>query len=632
MRRRDGLACRSGGDDRDSGAGDGGDRRRCGGDLRDRGRAGERRLDRREQRAEVPERGEAAPSRRRALVEQLGEGAAATEDQRLGVRERDVEPLRDLGVGEPAPVAQQHRPALQLRQARKRVLEADQLVTATLARGGPLEIDGIADELEPPAPSHRLAAREADVARDPEQPGELDGGDDAAAEPTDGVEERRLDGVLGVLAAPELREAVGEDLGRVDLEERAGEPCVGRERQRLEACGTTGGADCGQASSSTSGGDEGAPSDKSIPAAAVSCTPSIGGFAPGCKFSAARRTSLQPPFQTKGHAAMPMIELLICDDSDEARSALRTMLADHDEIVLVGEAVNGDDAVERALELRPDVVLMDLHMPIVDGVDATRRIAKLLPSTRVVAYSAADDSGSVSAMTEAGAAAYCVKGAPLWELERAIAGRSEPLVRLAHALVRASNRTSIGTIVARELLELTGAGAAAAYLASADVALSLAGSAGSRTGAPAGLGARPRVARVLDPPRGARGSGRPARARPARPPLLGCACRAARLGRDRARLAAGDDAARLGPRAGRGVRLRHRGAGRIRLRLRAQARAHPRGGEARRPHRAREPPRARRAAGGGVARSRRGRVGARGRPLRSRRLQAVQRPRRPCHR
>ena len=176
---------------------------------------------------------------------------------------------------------------------------------------------------------------------------------------------------------------------------------------------------------------------------------------------------------------MPMIELLVCDDSDEARSALRTMLADHEEIVLVGEAVNGDEAVERALELRPDVVLMDLHMPVVDGVDATRRIAKLLPSTRVVAYSGADDSGSVSAMTEAGAAAYCVKGAPLWELERAIAGRSEPLVRLAHGLARAANRTSIGTIVARELLELTGAGAAMAYLASADVALSLAGSAGA---------------------------------------------------------------------------------------------------------------------------------------------------------
>ena len=174
-----------------------------------------------------------------------------------------------------------------------------------------------------------------------------------------------------------------------------------------------------------------------------------------------------------------MIELLICDDSDEARVALRTMLSDHEEIALVGEAANGEQAVELALELRPDVVLMDLRMPMVDGVEATRRIAKLLPSTRVVAFSGADDSGSVSAMMEAGAAAYCVKGAPLWELERAIAGRSEPLVRLAHGLARAADRANIGTIVSRELLELTGAEAAAVYVASPDVAVSLAGCAGS---------------------------------------------------------------------------------------------------------------------------------------------------------
>jgi diguanylate cyclase (GGDEF)-like protein len=173
-----------------------------------------------------------------------------------------------------------------------------------------------------------------------------------------------------------------------------------------------------------------------------------------------------------------MIDLLICDDSDEARAALRTMLADHDEINLVGEAVNGDDAVALALALAPDVVLMDLKMPIVDGAEATRRIARLLPDARIVAFSGVDDAASISAMMEAGAAAYCVKGAPLWELERAIAGRSEPLVRLAHGLAKATDRAGIGTIVCRELLELTGASVAAAYLASPDVALSLAGLAG----------------------------------------------------------------------------------------------------------------------------------------------------------
>ena len=242
---------------------------------------------------------------------------------------------------------------------------------------------------------------------------------------------------------------------------------------------------------------------------------------------------------------MPMIELLVCDDSDEARAALRTMLADHEEIAIVGEAVNGDEGVERALELRPDVVLMDLHMPIVDGIDATRRIVKLLPSTRVVAYSGADDSGSVSAMTEAGAAAYCVKGAPLWELERAIAGRSEPLVRLAHGIAKATNRSSIGTIVARELVELTLAGAAAAYIGTAEVGLSLAGCAGAA-----------RARRLVSAPGLALRAFESLTSVHAEPddlrelaqiglPLLERARRAARLGRPGARLAARDDAARL---------------------------------------------------------------------------------------
>jgi diguanylate cyclase (GGDEF)-like protein len=173
-----------------------------------------------------------------------------------------------------------------------------------------------------------------------------------------------------------------------------------------------------------------------------------------------------------------VIDLLICDDSDDTRAALRTMLADHDDIAVVGEAADGEDAVALTLALAPDVVLMDLRMPRVDGIDATRRIKQLLPTTRVVALSGADDAASISAMMEAGAAAYCIKGAPLWELERAIAGVSDPLVRLAHGLARATNRAGIGTIVSRELLELTGAGMAAAYVTSPDVALSLAGLAG----------------------------------------------------------------------------------------------------------------------------------------------------------
>src|SRR5205085_10347722 len=111
-------------------------------------------------------------------------------------------------------------------------------------------------------------------------------------------------------------------------------------------------------------------------------------------------------------------------------------LHEQGEIEIVGEAADGARAVELAAVLGPDVVLMDVAMPILDGVGATARIRKLLPGSRIVAFAGSSERDVVDAMLEAGADAYCVKGAPLWELERAIAGASDPLLRLAHSLTR----------------------------------------------------------------------------------------------------------------------------------------------------------------------------------------------------
>jgi diguanylate cyclase (GGDEF)-like protein len=174
-----------------------------------------------------------------------------------------------------------------------------------------------------------------------------------------------------------------------------------------------------------------------------------------------------------------MIRVLICDDSAEARKMLRTMLADG-EFEIVGEAADGGEAIALGVDLDPDVVLMDVAMPVVDGVEATTRLRKLLPGTRIVALAGSDDLEVVERMLDAGASAYCVKGAPLWELERAMAGAGEPLVRLAHSLGRALPG-GIGQLLARELVELTGALCAAAYLTSSEAGLSLAGMAGAPT-------------------------------------------------------------------------------------------------------------------------------------------------------
>jgi DNA-binding NarL/FixJ family response regulator len=77
-----------------------------------------------------------------------------------------------------------------------------------------------------------------------------------------------------------------------------------------------------------------------------------------------------------------MIRLLVCDDSDGARAALHAMLHEQGEIEIVGEASNGAEAVELAASLAPDVVLMDVAMPVLGGVEATRRIRKMLPGSR----------------------------------------------------------------------------------------------------------------------------------------------------------------------------------------------------------------------------------------------------------
>jgi response regulator RpfG family c-di-GMP phosphodiesterase len=173
-----------------------------------------------------------------------------------------------------------------------------------------------------------------------------------------------------------------------------------------------------------------------------------------------------------------MIRLLICDDSEAFRFVVRATLAAQPEITVVGEAGDGREAVDLALALSPDVILMDVRMPLLDGVEATREITAALPGVRVVALTGSDDRGVVDAMLEAGAVAHCVKGSPLWELERAVAGAADPLVRLAHTLARAVDTRSAAELAAREVVELTGGAGTGVFLAEPDGGLSLASAAG----------------------------------------------------------------------------------------------------------------------------------------------------------
>jgi ribonuclease P protein subunit RPR2 len=160
-----------------------------------------------------------------------------------------------------------------------------------------------------------------------------------------------------------------------------------------------------------------------------------------------------------------VIRLLICDDSDEARRLVRAVLADHPEIEIVAAATNGKEAVALAAEHEPDAVLMDIGMPELDGIEATRQIRAARPETRVIAFTGLEDEDSVQSMLQAGATSFVVKGAPLWELERAVQGASQPLLRLAHTLARTLSEQSALGFLARETSELTGASLAGVYLA-----------------------------------------------------------------------------------------------------------------------------------------------------------------------
>ena len=114
----------------------------------------------------------------------------------------------------------------------------------------------------------------------------------------------------------------------------------------------------------------------------------------------------------------PVIRVLLVDDHPVVRTGVRGMLAAEPDIEVVGEAGSGADAIARAAELKPDVVLMDLRMPDVDGVAATDRILAADGGIRVVVLTTYETDTDILRAVEAGAAGYLLKDASPAELEQ----------------------------------------------------------------------------------------------------------------------------------------------------------------------------------------------------------------------
>ena len=114
------------------------------------------------------------------------------------------------------------------------------------------------------------------------------------------------------------------------------------------------------------------------------------------------------------------IRVLVADDHPVFRRGMRAVLGAEPDTELVGEATDGEEAVARAIELRPDVILMDLNMPKVSGIEATRRILDASPDTAILMLTMFEDDKSIFAAMRAGAHGYVLKGADGAETLRAI--------------------------------------------------------------------------------------------------------------------------------------------------------------------------------------------------------------------
>jgi len=154
-----------------------------------------------------------------------------------------------------------------------------------------------------------------------------------------------------------------------------------------------------------------------------------------------------------------MINIILVDDHEIVRTGLKMIISKMPGIKIIAEAENGQQAIDAVRQFKPDVVLMDVNMPVISGVEATRRIAQHMPATKIIILTVHAENPFPAQLIEAGASGYLTKGCAAEELEKAIkqvviTGRyigADIAQQMAYSLLPGGESSPFDQLSAREM-------------------------------------------------------------------------------------------------------------------------------------------------------------------------------------